>query len=234
MNNQILNPKKFITQIIYAILFLGLLLTFSCSSSTNNSNHSSEVSITQPSAGDTLTEPQTLITVEVTSEEFSGISFSIDDSIVIGSDNNAPYEFNWPNLYWADGETHTINVCFTEDADISDMISVIVSQEAKRHPNLIEPIDSVEIQNPIDFKWTSLPEVQQYHIYIQKVNNDTLPPIFKQSSDTTLTYSIPDHWGLGNFQWKVQAEQASGNVFSEWSPLSYFILVDSLVSSSNK
>ncbi|MEA3475370.1 MAG: Ig-like domain-containing protein [Candidatus Cloacimonadota bacterium] len=222
--------KKFMV----LILSLTMLFIVNCSSSTDNNPTTPSVTITQPVDGDTLFTSTTLIKIEVSADEdIDNVSFSIDDEGIY-TDQTQPFECEWSDFYWADGQKHTIEATAYDINNIpgSDNITITVSEDAKRYPTLLEPEDSSEVQNPIEFKWKSLPDAQYYTMKIVKEDDttftfiqqttETLPPAHP---DTTLNFSIPDTAGLGHYTWTVQVQNI-WTLWSEYSPPFHFILTD--------
>jgi len=214
---------------IIVILSVILLLIMYCSSSTDNSTQYPDVTITQPMVGDTLTQPTNWIKAEVSSNKnIQYVNFIINGEVLY-SDSTQPYEYNWSDFYWADGNVHSVEVTAYDIDNIpgSDNISVTVSEEAKFYPKLLEPEDedSLEVQNPIDFTWESLPDACSYNVLIEK-ENDTITFI-GTPSDTTYNLNLVDSTALlGSYNWKVKA-QNEWTLWSEYSPPFHFILIDS-------
>ncbi|MEA2105086.1 MAG: Ig-like domain-containing protein [Candidatus Cloacimonadota bacterium] len=223
LNHKDVNSRRAIFIIITSLI---ALLIIGCSSTTDHSTQYPDVTITQPDDGETITTPSKWIKADVSSEEsIEYVNFIIDGEVV-HTDSTPPWEYNWSNFYWADGNVHSLEVTAYDMDGIpgSDSISVTVSEDANFSPTLLEPADSVTVQNPIEFKWESLPDAVQYDIIIGKVN-DSLFTFLEQTADTILVFSIPDTAGAGLYGWKVQAQNI-WTLWSEYSPLRYFTLTE--------
>ncbi|MBC8525753.1 MAG: hypothetical protein ISS28_04600 [Candidatus Cloacimonetes bacterium] len=209
-------------KLISFILFLCLLFIINCSSSTDNDTTPPTVTISQPQDGATITDSITSIKVNATDNVgIASITLYIDDIEVSSTAGNTTYEYEWFVLYWSYSNDHTIRAtaCDLNDNKGSKSINVTVTEEAYIYPELLEPADNSEVQNPIVFKWTSLPDAYQYEVHF--AHNDTL--FIETPSDTTIT---KDFYIFGSFKWKVRAERIflAGADTSKYSPYFHFIL----------
>ncbi|MEA3476105.1 MAG: Ig-like domain-containing protein [Candidatus Cloacimonadota bacterium] len=209
-------------KLISLILFLCLLFIINCSS--NNDTTPPTVTISQPQDGATITDSITSIKVNATDNEgIASITLYIDDIEVGSTVGNTTYEYEWFVFYWSDSNDHTIRAtaCDLNDNKGSKSIDVTVTEEAFIYPELLEPADSSEVQNSIEFKWTSLPDAYQYEVHF--AHNDIV--FIETPSDTTITKNFDI---FGSFKWKVKAERIfiAGADTSKYSPPFHFTLTE--------
>jgi hypothetical protein len=206
-------------KMLFLLIILAALFLTYCSDSTSNNDDIAKISISHPAAGTTITETITTLLAELqTKTEVDSVEFLVDD-FGIGYDSSSPYSYQWNNFYWADGQQHTITVKAHRQGLIvgTDSLRVTVSQQAGTFPELVLPIDSIQVSNPIQFIWKSLPgEPMQYEVMIY---HDTLTFV-SSASDTTFSNSYDLE---GDFSWKVRGQNWF-SLWSDYSPLQYFEL----------
>lgn len=200
--------KYFFIPIILLSIFM-----ISCSSSTDTDSNKPEITIIQPQNNETIADSVYTIQVSATDEKsISSIEINIDYIQVTSTSGKMDLEYEWHTFYWTETTAHQIQIVATNDNlnSTKKNINVTLADEAYTTPDLISPPDSSQQQNPLDFKWSSLPQAIQYQIHIS-IN---YTPFLNTAMDTVYSNSFSIY---GDGTWKVCAQNDWGmsSKFSE-------------------
>jgi len=201
------------------IILIPIVLAIACSSSTKSDNTKPNITIIQPQNNETINDSIYSIEVSATdSKSINSITIYIDSIEVASSSGKYDCTYDWHTYYWTEKQEHLIQVTAMDDNlnTTTKNIDVTLAEEAYVTPKLLSPDDGSQLQNPLEFSWSSLPEAIQYQIHI--TINDT--PFLNTATDTVYSNSFLIY---GNGTWKVSAENGFG-MSTNFSEEKHFVL----------
>ncbi len=219
------------TNLIYNVLLVLTILVFlSCEKKTTEpDNTPPTVTITQPANGETLIEAVIIKADAVDNESVEKVEFIID-GIIVGEDNEEPYDYMWNVYYYADGQIHTILAKAYDNSDNvgqSSVVQVTVSEDISICPVLISPENqySAYYLSPVDFVWTNVNEAINYELLIASDEQFNSIEYITTVNDTFVKI---EELNPGTFYWKVRAVNEVG-LYSNYSLTYSFFLSSSFM-----
>ncbi len=186
--------------------------------------HPPEVRIIDPVDGAVWTQSDTIRIEASDDERIERVVLFIDGQIVMEF-THSPYAYLWHVGYWADDLTHELRATAYDtdnNESTSDPIRVTIPKRAAFRPRIFRPTPDTLFKNPgeIQFRWSSLPDVANYELQMDRSENFSNPQtFFPQSYRYTLT-DIQE----GRFYWRVRGKNHVGK-YSEWSEVIGFSIL---------
>jgi hypothetical protein len=106
----------------------------------------------------------------------------------VGSDDSAPFTFEWKVLYWADGGAHSLSAeatFFDGHTRESQSVSVTVSEAAAQAPGLVGPDQNAFMAQSATLEWRSLPGASGYDVQVSSDPQFATVEVTMNSTDTT-------------------------------------------------
>jgi hypothetical protein len=190
----------------------------------------SQVTITSPMAGtSTLSAPANNLVTNDDTPEFAwgAAAYGVDYEIQIATNTafttgvqisprtSSPYTFASPlgdaKYYWRVRAYNNLN----QAGAWSAVFAVTVDRTAPVVPTIVKPADNFVSRGVVAFQWSGVAGASHYQLQIDEDGGDFTAADY-DSGWTVSTTVTPPFSTLGNWDWRVRARDAAGNV-GDWT-----------------
>ncbi|MFQ5453833.1 MAG: FG-GAP-like repeat-containing protein [Candidatus Zixiibacteriota bacterium] len=147
---------RLLLYIVLLISFSLLMIALSCSNPTDPVDTTDpQISITNPSDGDTLPKIFDITAAATDNEEVAKVEFYIDNQLLY-TDSLTPWSYNWSTIDYADSGQHTIQVKAYDAAGNTGNSSVITITLENLAPAAITDLTVTDFtKTSVTLTWTS-------------------------------------------------------------------------------